>query len=207
MHARSCFDPAGGVVVIMEGTARQTCARVEYRMDARARYFGPDQAVIASGLKYEGFKPGTEIWYPGDDAYVLRESVSTIGHRPYRGKVIRIDRDRGIVVVRIGTGPEAKEIQAIPRRQRRDTGVPTKRQSLLCYVTKDFEKRVADIWFRPVPNATTIRELRLYIRQFDGPVRPPVTAKRPINQASDPTPPLVAASYFSFSTQKNARYM
>src|SRR5580704_8034106 len=63
MHGKIVrFDPAGGVVVVAEGTA-PNAKEVEYRMDARARYYGPDQAAITNGLKYEGFKPGAEIWY------------------------------------------------------------------------------------------------------------------------------------------------
>jgi hypothetical protein len=162
MHGKIVrYDPAGGVVVVAEGTAPNT-REVEYRMDARARYYGPDQAAITNGLKYEGFKPGAEIWYtPGDDAHVLREVRfydPATAHT--RGKVVRIDRDRGIVVVRIGEGPDAKEVEyhVDANTQYWDPNEAAINNALQY---QGFTVGT-DIWFRPAPNATTIRELRFY---------------------------------------------
>jgi hypothetical protein len=164
------FDPAGGVIVVSEGTAPNV-REVEYRLDARARYYGPDQAVINNGLRFEGFKPGAEIWFtPGDDAHVIREvrfydpdSAHT------RGKVVRIDRDRGVVVVRIGEGPDAREVEYHVDANTKYWGPDEAAiNSALRY---EGFREGAEIWFRPVPNATTIRELRFYDPAVRRPIR------------------------------------
>lgn len=171
MHGKIVrYDPAGGVIVLSEGTGA-TPREVEYRLDARAQIYGPNQAVVSEGLKYSGFKPGAEIWFtPGDmnTIHELRFFDPATAHM--RGKVVRIDREHGIVVVRIGEGPDAKEVEyhVDANTQYWDPNEAAISNAL------QYQGFTAgtEIWFRPVPNnAMTIRELRFYDPTVRRPVR------------------------------------
>jgi hypothetical protein len=172
MHGKIVrFDPAGGIIVVAEGVA-PNAREVEYRMDSRVRIYGPDQAAITGGLNYEGFKPGAEIWFtPGDQDHVMREvRFYDPATAHMRGKVVRVDRERGIIVIRTGTGPDAKEIEYRVNNDTRywdpDEGVINNGLN-----HQGFKVGV-DVWYQSMPtNATTIRELRLYDPGARRPIR------------------------------------
>jgi len=171
MHGKIVrYDPAGGVVVLSNGTG-PNAKEVEYRLDNRVRIWGPDQAVINDGMHYAGFKAGSEIWFTPGDMNTIREvRFFDPATAHMRGKVVRIDREHGIVVVRIGDGPDAKEVEyhVDASTQYWD---PNEAAISNALQYQGFTPGT-DIWFRPVPNnAMTIRELRFYDPAVRRPIR------------------------------------
>ena len=160
MHGKIVrYDPAGGVVVVSEGVA-PNLREVEYRFEPRVQIYGPDQAAVTTGLRYSGFRPGAEIWFaPGEQEHSIREvRFYDPATQHKHGTVVRFDRDKGIVVIRVGTGPDAKDIEYHVDKDTRfwDPNDAVINNGL---GYQGFTQG-AEIWFQPVPNATTIRELR-----------------------------------------------
>jgi hypothetical protein len=68
-------DPATGMVVVRTGTG-DAVKEYEYKVDTTTRYWGPEQQVLTDGLRYQGFREGTQVWYrvgPGDRNRVISE--------------------------------------------------------------------------------------------------------------------------------------
>jgi hypothetical protein len=55
-------DPVTGMVVIRTGTGKLARER-EYRVMKNTRYFGRDNIPLTNGLRYNGWRPGTNVWY------------------------------------------------------------------------------------------------------------------------------------------------
>ncbi|MFL5338901.1 MAG: hypothetical protein ACJ8F7_01940 [Gemmataceae bacterium] len=168
-------DSTAGTVVVATGTAPNV-QEVEYRFDTGAKFYGPDQAAITGGLKYEGFKPGADIWFtPAENAKVIREVRfydPSHANTVMRGKIVRADPDRGIVVIRTGTGPDAREVEYHVDKTTRYWG-PDQAVINDALRYQGF-KEGTDIWYQPLPNnANTIGELRFYDPAARRPIRRP----------------------------------
>jgi hypothetical protein len=62
-------DPARNVIIIRTGTG-ETAREREYRVGKATRYYGLDNRVLTDGLRYNGWRAGTNVWYqtiPGAD--------------------------------------------------------------------------------------------------------------------------------------------
>ena len=68
------IDPATNLVVVK--TVGADGKEYEYTVDATTKYWGTDQQAFATGLRYEGFRPGARIWFhrgEGDRGRYLNE--------------------------------------------------------------------------------------------------------------------------------------
>ena len=67
--------PDKNVVVVRVGTGTEA-REFEYRVTTTTKYWGTDQQPFTTGLRYEGFREGTQIWYrvgPGQKNRVVSE--------------------------------------------------------------------------------------------------------------------------------------
>ena len=55
-------DPTTNMVVV-QATVGNEVKEFEYRVDPTTKYWGPDQQLFTTGLRYDGFRPGAAIWF------------------------------------------------------------------------------------------------------------------------------------------------
>jgi hypothetical protein len=63
-------DAANGTVSVRSGTGA-TAKESTFQVNDATKYWGTDRKAFDNGLRYQGFKPGTDIWYvpgTGDNA-------------------------------------------------------------------------------------------------------------------------------------------
>ena len=112
--------PDKNIVVMRVGTGTEA-KEYEYRVSTTTKYWGTDKRALSDGLRYQGFREGTAIWFdPGTAAdsrviselwfYEPGEPTTTDEKVIYlEGKIVRVDPATGMVVIRTGTGAEVKE--------------------------------------------------------------------------------------------------
>ena len=68
-------DPDKNLVVLRVGDGEKA-KDVEYKVDKATRYIGSTKQPLTDGLRYAGFKEGTEVWFrvaPGTGNQTLAE--------------------------------------------------------------------------------------------------------------------------------------
>jgi hypothetical protein len=55
-------NPGGDTIVVRTGLGEKA-KDIEYKVIKTTNYYGPDRKVLTTGLRYEGFKEGANIWY------------------------------------------------------------------------------------------------------------------------------------------------
>jgi len=68
-------DPDKNVVIIRTGEGNQA-KEMEYRVNNDTKYWGTDRQTLNDGLKYKGFREGTDVWYrpgTGNNAQTMSE--------------------------------------------------------------------------------------------------------------------------------------
>jgi hypothetical protein len=113
-------DPAKNVVVLRVGTGEEA-KQYEYRVNPTTRYWGTDRQPLSDGLRYRQFREGTDVWFTmGDGRQVVSElwfydpAVQPASEEKtiyLEGKIVRVDPEKGMVVVRTGTGDAVKEYE------------------------------------------------------------------------------------------------
>ena len=113
--------PDKNVVVVSMGTGTQL-KEYELTVTDTTKFWGLDKRPFTEALRYKGFKDGTEIWFTlGSEANsrVISElRFFDPGAEPsdekvvyLEGKIVRVDPETGMVVIRTGTGNAAKEVE------------------------------------------------------------------------------------------------
>ena len=68
--------PDGNLVILRVGDG-QNAKTIEYRVDPKmTKFWGPDREPTKAGLKHEGFKEGSTVWFrtaPGQNQQVIHE--------------------------------------------------------------------------------------------------------------------------------------
>ena len=112
-------NPDKNTVVIRAGTGAQA-KEMEYKVATSTKYWGTDKRPFTTGLRYQGFREGTEVWFvpgTGDQALAISELwFYDPGQQPMEeevvyqeGKIVRVDPGANIIVVRTGTGKDIIE--------------------------------------------------------------------------------------------------
>jgi hypothetical protein len=104
--------------VVQEGTGDQI-KEVELTVSDSTKFMGIDRKPFDNGLRYQGFKRGAEIWYmagTGNRVTELQFFAPTQQGTDEKvvyleGKIVRVDPETGMVVIRTGTGAAAKEVE------------------------------------------------------------------------------------------------
>lgn len=55
-------DPDKNIIVVRTGTG-DAAKEMEYQIGKTTRYWGTDRAPLTDGLRYKGFREGTDVWY------------------------------------------------------------------------------------------------------------------------------------------------
>jgi hypothetical protein len=114
--------PDRNTIVVSAGTGAEA-KTFEFTVSDATKFWGPDKQPLTDALRYKGFRAGAEVWYtlgaeansrviselrfydpavqaPGDEKVVYLE-----------GKIVRVDPETGMVVVRTGTGNAVKDVE------------------------------------------------------------------------------------------------
>src|SRR5436190_1738206 len=68
-------NPDKNTIVVRAGAGAET-KEVEYRVVTSTKYWGSDKRPLSNGLRYQGFREGTDVWFipgTGDEARVISE--------------------------------------------------------------------------------------------------------------------------------------
>jgi hypothetical protein len=109
-------DPAKGVVVMQAGEG-PAAKEFQYRLNASTRFWGVDRALVADGLKYNGFRPGATVWYRVGDADNAQNITEMRFYDPgqvdrkgdvvtdiIRGQIVQVDPAKNTLVLRTADG-------------------------------------------------------------------------------------------------------
>jgi hypothetical protein len=55
-------DPTGNTITLRTGTAA-TAREQQFRVNESTKFFGTDRQPLTDGLRFNGMKPGTDVWY------------------------------------------------------------------------------------------------------------------------------------------------
>jgi len=165
--------PEQNVLVVQTGTGTQV-KEMEYTLAKTTRFMGPNQVVIEDGLRYKGFKAGTDVWLVmGDDNRAVTEvrfSDPATEVIDIRGKIVRVDAEKGVIVIKSGTGTEAKEVEYTVDKS--TAYWATEQQRINDALTYQGFKPGADVWYRVGPRGRVISEVRFYDPTVRRPRRP-----------------------------------
>ena len=156
-------DPDRSVIVVQTGTGTDV-KEVEYTVGKTTKYWAADQQPFTDALRYRGFKAGSDVWFRmGDDNKVVNEvrfydpATQIID---VRGKIVRVDSDKGVIVIRSGTGTEAKDVEYTVEKTTKYWG--TDQQPFNDALRYQSFKEGADVWYRVGPRGRVINEVRFY---------------------------------------------
>lgn len=165
--------PEQNLLVVQTGTGTAV-KEVEYTLAKTTKIMGPNQVVIEDGLRYKGFKTGTDVWLVmGDDNRVVTEVRFTDPATEVidiRGKIVRVDPDKGVIVIKSGTGTEAKEVEFTVDKS--TVYWATEQQRINDALMYQGFKPGADVWYRVGPRGRVISEVRFYDPTIRRPRRP-----------------------------------
>jgi hypothetical protein len=114
--------PDQSMVVISTGAGAEV-KTFELTVSDATKFWGIDKQPFTDGLRYKGFKEGAEVWYtvgPDVNSRAIAElrffdpavAQPTDEKVVYlEGKIVRVDPETGMVVVRTSTGNAAKEVE------------------------------------------------------------------------------------------------
>jgi hypothetical protein len=165
--------PAENVIVVQTGTGADV-KEVRYMVTETTKYWGTDQKPFTNGLRYQGFKAGTDVWLRvGDDpnaATEVRFYDPTTEVIDVRGKIVRVDPDKGVIVIKSGDGTEAKEVEYTVERTTKYWG-PDEKPFTTALRYEAFRPG-AEVWYRVGPRGRVINEVRFYDPNVRRPRRP-----------------------------------
>lgn len=171
-------DPDRKTMRLLVGEAN-LAKEVEYTVNADTRFWDANKVNITEGLAYSGFRQGVPVWFRiGANANVVTEvrfydpgPIGVIAKNPdakveivpdVRGRIVRVDPDKNIVILRTGEGPTAKEVEYRINDTTRFWG-PDR-----VVVPDGLRYRGlqpnAEVWYRvrTIDNVPVMTELRLY---------------------------------------------
>jgi hypothetical protein len=111
-------NPENSTIVLRSGAGAEA-KEFEYRVGPTTKYWGKDRKILNEGLRYNGWRAGTSIWYiPGESEAVselwLADPNMQIANRTpayLEGTVVRVDPVTNSVVVKTRVGTEVKEFE------------------------------------------------------------------------------------------------
>jgi hypothetical protein len=172
-------NPESNSIVVRSGIGRDA-KEYEYHVGNTTRYWGPDRKVLNDGLRYNGWRAGTTVWYVPGEAQTVSELWLTdpnqqIADRAdvyHEGKIVRVDPVTNLVVVRTRVGPEEKEIEYRVDPNTRYWG--TDQQPFTTALNYQGFREGNNIWFRTGPKERTriMSDVRFYNPSARRPVRP-----------------------------------
>ena len=170
--------PDQNMIIVQEGTGADV-KEVELKVSDATRYMGIDRKPFTNGLRYEGFKKGTTIWYRVGAGNRIMEvdffnpaREATDEKVVYlEGKIIRVDPETGMVVIKTGMGDTAKEIEYKVDRATKYYG--TEEKPLADGLRYQGFKEGTTVWYQVAPSGQVISDVRFY-----NPVRRPLRPRR-----------------------------
>jgi len=113
--------PDKNTVIVSVGAGAQA-KTFEYTVTDTTKYWGIDKQPFTTGLRYKGFREGSEIWFnlgaEADSRVISELRFYDPGAQPsdekvvyLEGKIVRVDPETGMVVVQTGAGNAAKEVE------------------------------------------------------------------------------------------------
>src|SRR5207244_9185459 len=104
-------DPTSNMVVLRTGTGADV-KEVEFKLAPTVKVWGADQQVLAEAARFQAMKQGADVWYrlDADNRLIteLRMFDPTAVAEYQTGKVVRVDPEKNIIIINVGTGAEAK---------------------------------------------------------------------------------------------------
>jgi hypothetical protein len=165
--------PEQNVVVVRTGTGTDV-KEVQYSVGKTTKYWATAQEPITEGLRYKGWKEGSDVWLRlGDDNRVVTDirfydpATEVID---IRGKIVRVDPDKGVIVIRSGTGTEAKEVEYTVDKS--TAYWATEQQRVNDGLRYQGFAPGADVWYRVGPRGRVISDVRFYDPAVRRPRRP-----------------------------------
>jgi len=182
-------DPAQNVVIVRSGTGADA-REIQYRVMDTTRYWGTDRQPFNTGLRYQGFREGSQVWFTpgaGDNAQTISqlwfyEPAQQAAEAPpaapgtpaqpapgannqvvyQEARIVRVDPANNIVVVRTGTGADAREVEYRVDRTTRYWG--TNQQPFESGLRYEGFREGSQIWFVPAQGDRSrfMSELRFY---------------------------------------------
>ncbi len=160
-------NPETNTVVLRNGMGTAV-KEFEYHVAPTTRYWGTDRRAFNEGLRYNGFRPGTTVWYtPGVGAnaavsdlwFADPNNQVTVQNDAYiEGKIVRVDPATNLVVVRTNTGEVEYHVDPNTRYWGTD------QQAFTTGLRYEGFRAGAPIWFRVGPGNRShfINEVRFH---------------------------------------------
>jgi hypothetical protein len=105
-------NPQSGMMTLRTGTGT-VVREQQFRLAENARLFGTDRRVLADGLRFNGLRPGTSVFFragTGDTANMIHDlrlfdpSLPAIRGQVQRGTIVNVDAKNSTVVIRTDSG-------------------------------------------------------------------------------------------------------
>lgn len=109
-------NPERNTIVLRQGNGAEA-KEFEYSVGPRTRYWGTDRKALNDGLRYNGWRAGTNVWYvPGEanavsELYLSDPNQVVADNNYVEGTIVRVDPVTNMVVVRTHVGPDVKEFE------------------------------------------------------------------------------------------------
>jgi hypothetical protein len=69
-------DPTGNTITVRTGTGTDAKEQ-EFRVNNTTKFWGDDRKALSDGLRYKGFREGTQVWFrtgtTGDDRMTIND--------------------------------------------------------------------------------------------------------------------------------------
>jgi hypothetical protein len=156
-------DPTSSLVVLRTGTGADV-KEVEFKFAPTVKVWGTDQQVLAEAARFPAMKQGADVWYRLDaDNRLITElrMFDPAAIATYQsGKVVRVDPDKNIIIISVGAGAEAKEVEykVVPTTRYYGTAETQVINDALRY--QGFRPG-ADVWYVP-GQGQVISDVRFY---------------------------------------------
>ncbi len=172
-------NPESNTIVVRSGDGREA-KEFEYHVGTTTKYWGADRKVINEGLRHNGWRTGSTIWFvPGESQAVSElwladpnQAMADQTAAYLEGKIVRVDPVTNLVVVRTQVGPETKEFEYRVDPNTRYWG--TDQQPFTTALNYQGFREGNSIWFQvgPKDRSRIMNEVRFYNPSVRRPVRP-----------------------------------
>jgi hypothetical protein len=161
------INPDTGVIVVRSGTGREI-RETEYRVGKTTKYWGRDRKAINDGLRFNGWRQGSTVWYvPGEGQSVSElwmvdpnQQMADASDAVIEGKIVRVDPVTNRVVIRTKVGPKVEELEYRVDPNTQYWG--TDQQQFSTALNYAGFKEGTSIWFRTGPKDRILNEVRFY---------------------------------------------